>query len=170
MVLIGVVEWRGGDQCGGFLDWQDWRWWVSALWLSVRSTVSLCFFFPSWWLCGGCFLWMWLLLVVFEVFFVSFFPLWWLFLAVVVGGWWVVWVVGLLRLVMVWCLSGGFGDFLWWVSSGIWQFVFFFSLVFIFLVVLVVAVPCVCCCWWVCSDVSGSGGVWVLKIFFYGVF
>ena len=36
--------------------------------------------------------------------------------------------MGLLRLVMVWCLSGGFGDFLWWVSSGIWQFVFFFLL------------------------------------------
>ena len=95
MVLIGVVEWRGGDQCGGFLDWQDWRWWVSALWLLVRSTVSLCFFFfplgdyvvvvscgcgCCWWflksslclffLCGGSFLRLWL----------------------VVGGWSELWV------------------------------------------------------------------------------
>ena len=49
-LLIGVVEWRGGDQRGGFLDWQ---WWVLALWLSVRLTVSLCvciyvFFFSLW--------------------------------------------------------------------------------------------------------------------------
>ena len=46
----------------------------------------------------------------------------------------------------------------------------FFSLVFFFLVFLVVAVSCVCCCWWVCSDVIGSGGVWVLNFFFFGVF
>ena len=51
-MLIGVVEWRGGDQCGGFLDRQ---WWVSALWLFARSIVSLCLFFffllvIMWWL------------------------------------------------------------------------------------------------------------------------
>ena len=161
-----------------------WRsmWWVSRLARSavvgfsivlvskIDSFFVFFFFFSSWWLCGGCFLWMWLLLVVFEVFFVSFF-----FFVVALScgcGWW-----------LVGGLSCGFaqiGDGLvskWWVW---WFFLVgfqwylavcvFFSLVFIFLVVLVVAVPCVCCCWWVCSDVSGSGGVWVLKIFFYGVF
>ena len=77
VVLVGMVEWRGGDQRGGFLDQRDRQWWVLALWLLARSTVhcdyvvviscgcgccwwflkaSLCFFF----LYGGSFLWLWL--------------------------------------------------------------------------------------------------------------
>ena len=86
-----MVEWRGGDQCGGLLNWRDWRWWVSTLWLSTRSTVSLCFFFffPL----GdyvvvvscGCGCWWWFLKASLCFFF--FFSLWWLFLTVVVGGW-----------------------------------------------------------------------------------
>ena len=96
-LLIGMVEWRGGDRRGGF---QDRRWWISRLarsvvvgfWLSTLWLLSarliVFFFFSSWWLCGGCFLWMWLLLVVFGGLFVFFFSLWWLFLVVVavVGG------------------------------------------------------------------------------------
>jgi len=82
VVLIGVVEWRGGDQCGGFLDR---RWWVSALWLLARSTVSLCFFFPLGdyvvVVCCGCGCW-WFL----KASLCFFFSLWWLFLAIVVGG------------------------------------------------------------------------------------
>ena len=77
-MLVGMVEWRGGDQRGGFLDQRDRLWWVSALWLLARSTVlcdyvvviscgcgccwwflkaSLCFFF---FLYGGSFVWLWL--------------------------------------------------------------------------------------------------------------
>ena len=155
VVLIDVVEWRDGDWRGEFLEQRDWRWWVSRLarlaavvgeidnfffplgdyvvviscgcdccWWFLKA--SLCFFF----LCGGSFLWLWLVVV------------WWFELWVYLDWWW------------VWCLSGGFGDFCGGLPVVFGSLCVCVCVCVCFsLVVLVVAVYCVCCCcwwWWVC--------------------
>ena len=85
VVLVGMVEWRGGDQRGGFLDQRDRLWWVLALWLLARSTVHCDYVVVISCGCGCC----WWFLKASLCFF---FSLWWLFLVVVVGGWFELWI------------------------------------------------------------------------------
>ena len=87
-LLIGVVEWWGGDQRGGFQYWWDRWWWVSR---SARSAVVsfwvsgfqycvffLIIFFFSWWLWRST----WLVMVWWRSTWVVMVWWWWL-----VGGW-----------------------------------------------------------------------------------